>query len=99
MAREVEDGVDEGALLHDFVGEPRLMSGDGRGQSARSGADDEEIEGRGHPSILHRARRVIPARRALHGQDEVGPERAARSLEARGQAAGEDTVHGQEGGA
>ena len=99
VAREVEDGVDERALLHDFVAEPGLVSGDGGGQAAGSGADDEEIEGRGHASILHRARRVIPARRLLHGQDEVGTERAARRLEARGHAAREYAVQGQESSA
>ncbi len=96
MAREAEDGVDERALLHDFVAQPRLVGGDGGGQAAGPGADDEEIEGRDHPSILHRARRVILAGRPLHGQDEVGTESAARRLEAGGHATGHHALDGQE---
>ena len=96
MTREVEDRVDEGALLHDFVAEPGLVGRDGGGEAARPGADDDEVEVESgdHSPILHRARRLIPARRALHGQQEVGAERAARRLETGGHAAAEDTLHG-----
>ena len=43
VRREVEDRVDEDALLDDDVIETALLGGDGGGETGRTGADDQNV--------------------------------------------------------